>query len=111
MGNLTYKGKHYQLTFAEDRPFVNVEDDKGNTLAELFVLSSVHTLGAQDDTTKIGSWQAEDGAGGKVFSLKTESSVWDDKIYRFKCTEDRFVYEMEVEGSGKLADVQYFGGY
>ncbi|HEU5138837.1 MAG TPA: hypothetical protein VFT51_02610, partial [Bacillales bacterium] len=81
---LSYKGKNYQLTFAEDRPFVFLEDEKGNQLAELFALSSIHSLDGRDDTTKVGSWQVESTSDETVYTLRAESSVWEGKIYRFR---------------------------
>ncbi|HEU5139651.1 MAG TPA: hypothetical protein VFT51_06735 [Bacillales bacterium] len=112
MGNaMSYKGKNYQLTFAEDRPFVFLDDGEGNQLAELFALSSVHSLNGRDDTTKVGSWQVESTSDETLYTLRAGSSVWEEKIYRFRCNPNRFVYETEVTGSGQLAEVNYFGGY
>ncbi|HET7628033.1 MAG TPA: TIM-barrel domain-containing protein [Bacillales bacterium] len=111
MENLTYKGKNYELFFCEDRPFVHLKDAAGDLLAELFVLSSVHTLSGLDDAPKIGEWQAADIDGERVFSLTAKSTVWDQKTYRFKCNEERFTYEIEVDGFGSITNADYFGGY
>ncbi|HEU5138349.1 MAG TPA: TIM-barrel domain-containing protein, partial [Bacillales bacterium] len=74
-------------------------------------LSSIHSLDGRDDTTKVGSWQVESTSDETVYTLRAESSVWEGKIYRFRCNPNRFVYETEVTGSGRLAEVNYFGGY
>lgn len=101
----------YRLIFAQDKPFVHLEDENGNRLAELFVLSSIHPLEGRDDTTKQGDWKVCRCDQEVVFTLRAESSVWKAKTYRFRCGPNRFSYEMEVEGAGRLAEVNYFGGY
>jgi len=106
-----FTSETYRLTFLDDRPFVRVESAQGDRLAELFVLSSVHALHGRDDTTQIGDWEIDEGPGVTTFRLRVESSLWKAKEYRFRCFPDRFMYEMEVEGNGQLAEVNYFGGY
>jgi hypothetical protein len=101
----------YALTFLDDPPFVYLDDRAGHQLAKLFALSSVHPLHGRDDTTAIEPWQVEERAGETIFSRPASSSVWQRKTYRFRCRPERFLYEIEVEGSGRLAEVQYFGGY
>jgi hypothetical protein len=101
----------YRLTFLNDRPFVRVESVQGDRLAELFVLSSIHSLTGRDDTTRIGVWQIDEQPEGTTFRLHVESSMWKAKHYRFRCFPRRFTYEIEVEGNGQLAEVNYFGGY
>jgi hypothetical protein len=101
----------YRLTFAIDRPFVYLDNAQGKRLAELFVLSSVHPLHGRDDSTRIESWQVEETPQEIVFQLRCSSSIWQEKIYRFRCTPQRFSYEVEVEGVGQLSEVLYFGGY
>jgi hypothetical protein len=101
----------YRLVFPIDRPYVYLSDTEGRSIADLFVLSAVHPLTGRDDTTCIGSWEVEAGPDVIVYSLAVQSSVWDRKIYRFRCFPNRFLYEIELQGSGDLVDVQYFGGY
>jgi hypothetical protein len=110
-GLLTLRAETYTLTFAVDRPFVYLDDAAGERLAELFVLSSVHPLHDRDDTLSAGSWQVEQAGDEVLFSLAARSSVWSGKTYRFRCTARRFLYEIEVEGRGRLAEANYFGGY
>ena len=110
-GVLKIAADTYRLTFASDRPFVYLDDGNGKRLAELFVLSSVHPLHGREDTLKIGSWEVEESPEENIFSLAAESTAWRRKIYRFRCLPHRFVYEIEVEGSGQLCEVNYFGGY
>lgn len=105
---LRFSADQYSLTFAEDRPFVYLDDERGDRLAELFVLSSVHSTAGRDDTTGIGSWQIEDE---RTFALHVASSVWERKTYRFRCGARHFAYDVTIEGSGRLAEVCYFGGY
>lgn len=78
---------------------------------ELFLLSSVHSSHGGDDTVTIGAWETTTTAHETIFSLNVASSIWDAKIYRLRCRPRRFTYEIEVQGTGSLTDVLYFGGY
>ena len=109
-GSLKIVSDHYALTFVNDRPFVNLDDGRGNRLAELFVLSGVNPLDGRDDSTWAGAWEVDESPHEITLSLTAYSSVWTRKTYRFRCRPERFVYEMEVEGRGRLAEVNYFGG-
>lgn len=106
-----YNGRHYELEIPEDRPFVFLNDQKGDRIAELFVLSSVNTVNGHDDTTKAESWEIHEEKEETLFTLRASSSVWEDKVYRFRCKPDRFLYEVEVTGNGKIDEMNYFGGY
>lgn len=108
---LTFSADRYHLTFAGDRPFVYLDDERGTRLADLFVLSGVQPLEGRDDTTTVGPWRVEEVHGETVFSLPAGSSAWSSKTYRFRCTPTRFTYDVTVEGDGHLAEVTYFGGY
>jgi hypothetical protein len=110
-GVLSVRADSYTLTFAHDRPFVYVDAAAGSRVAELFAFSSVHPLHDHDDTTKIGAWAVAEMADELVVSVRTESSVWRGKTYRYSCRLRRFTYEIEVEGTGRLAEAEYFGGY
>jgi hypothetical protein len=108
---LQFTSETYRLTFLGDRPFVRVESAQGDQLAELFILSSIHSLHGRDDTTRIGSWEVDEQPGVTTFLLRVESSLWDAKGYRFRCFPNRFTYDVTVEGNGQLAEANYFGGY
>ncbi|RPI33616.1 MAG: hypothetical protein EHM70_05460 [Chloroflexota bacterium] len=108
---LTYTGEVYQLVFPEDRPFVFVEDEKGQRFGELFVLSSVHPLDGRDNTTLIAGWEVAEESGETLYMLRAKSSSWQAKTYRLRCSPRRFTYEIEVEGTGRLCEANYFGGY
>jgi hypothetical protein len=110
-GALRFTSEAYSLTFLNDRPFVRVESRGGDRLAELFVLSGVHALHSRDDTTRIGAWEIDEQPGITTFLLRVESSLWNVKQYRFRCNPHRFTYDVEIEGNGQLAEVNYFGGY
>ena len=68
-GSLIVRADAYTLTFAHDRPFVYLDDAAGQRLAELFVLSSVHSLHALDDTTRAGDWSVEETSDWILVSL------------------------------------------
>ena len=106
-----FTSETYSLTFLNDRPFVSLESAGGDRLAELFYLSSIHSMQGRDDTTRIGEWEIQEGPGVTTFLLRAESSLWKAKRYRFRCFPHRFTYDVEIEGDGQLAEVNYFGGY
>jgi hypothetical protein len=110
-GGMKLYADAYSLEFAKDRPFVYLEDEMGTRIADLFVLSSVHSLTGRDDTTAIGQWQVNEGLNEIVFTLETSSSTWESKTIRFRCLPRRFRYEMEVSGTGQIVEADYFGGF
>src|SRR5690554_933856 len=85
----------YSLVCADDRPYVYLRNTLGELIAELFVLSSVHSLNGRDDTVRVGSWEVTEGRGEIVLQLTMESSLWTRKICRFRCAPERFSYELE----------------
>lgn len=101
----------YGLTVAKDRPYVYLEDPQGQRIAELFALSGVHASAGRDDSIAVGEWRRVDHGDHIALELDSRSSVWRHKTYRFRCWEERFSYEVEVEGEGRLSSVDYFGGY
>lgn len=108
---LILKAERYTLLFPADRPFVYVETAAQERLAELFVFSSVHPMTGRDETYQTSGWTAREVPGGWEIVVTATSTAWQSKICRFVCTPARFTYEIEVEGEGDLAEVQYFGGY
>ncbi|HJR80704.1 MAG TPA: hypothetical protein VJ821_11575, partial [Anaerolineales bacterium] len=106
-----FRSETYCLSFLDERPFVNLDSPNGNRLAELFIPSSIHSLQGRDDTSKLGSWEIIEQPDATTFLLHAESSLWKAKRYRFQCFPHRFTYDVEIEGSGRLAEVNYFGGY
>ncbi len=109
-GALAVHAESYTLTFAQDRPFVYLDVDEVR-VAELFVLSGVHPLHDRDDTTRLGTYEVVEQPDEIVILLRAESSTWRSKTYRFRCWSRRFTYDIEVEGEGCLAEINYFGGY
>lgn len=107
---LLVRAQKYQLTFPSDSPFVLLDDTHGERIAELAYLSSIHPLHGHDDTTSFGIWEAHETGDHVVLTLTATSAVWLKKTYRFRCSPERFTYEIEVQGQGDLADVLYFGG-
>ena len=106
-----FSGNTYRIILLEDRPFILLETETGDPLAELFALSSVHPLNGRDDTPAILDWERSEMAGVTTFTLQASSTVWSRKIYRLCCYPNRLTFQIEVEGSGRLAEVDYFGGY
>jgi hypothetical protein len=110
-GAMQLETDRHQLKFLTDKPFVYLGDQFGRRLAELFVLSSIHPMHTHDDTTQAGEWEVEEREDEVLFTTKASSSAWLSKTYRFRCQPSRLVYEVEVEGSGQLAEANYFGGF
>jgi len=109
--DLRFSADSYTLTFPSDRPFVYLADHTGRRLAELFVLSSVHTLAGLDDSVAMEAWQVGESAAETVFSMRVRSSLWDAKTIEFRCLPHRLTYQVTVEGQGMLSEARYFGGY
>ena len=105
------KTNTYTLVCAEDRPYVYLRSADGSSLASLFVPGSVHALQGQDDTTVLEDWRLEKNGDEQILSISAQSSLWDKKTYRFRCSKTRFRFETEVTGAGRLTDAHYFGGY
>lgn len=110
-GGLRVSTSIYTLTWAPDRPFVYFDNAQGKRLAELFVLSSVHTTLGQDDTVWCGAWEIQEQNDSIILTLAAKSSVWKAKTYVFECFDDRFRYKIILEGNGCITDANYFGGY
>ncbi len=115
-GSLKVFGNQYSLEFTKDRPFVYLYNSSSETtrkhrIAELFVLSSIHTIYGRDDTTQTGPWRVEEGLDETVISIEASSSVWQSKLIRFRCLPERFLYEVELQGSGEISEAVYFGGF
>ncbi|MBK8020830.1 MAG: hypothetical protein IPK19_05215 [Chloroflexi bacterium] len=114
--SLIVHASRYTLTCPDDRPFVHLyapdqELHERNALMSLFVASSVNTRAGQDDTTTLGDWQVEREPRGVSLIREGGSSVWRGKLFRFRLTEERLAYTVEVEGAGTVTSVDYFGGY
>jgi hypothetical protein len=101
----------YVLQEAPDRPYLYLEGPTGSRLLELFVPGAVHTTAGLDDTTALEPWTAREEAGDTVLERTASSSVWGAKTYRVRCGDARLRFEVEVEGTGAVTDVHYFGGY
>ena len=50
----------YTLELLGDRPAAKVWDAQGRLMAELFLLSSCHTLGGRDVSSRVTPWRAEE---------------------------------------------------
>jgi hypothetical protein len=109
--SLEHRADTYRLVFATDRPYVYLSSRDERSAADLFVLSSIHSLTGRDDTVSVGVWEVQETPEAIIYSLEAQSSIWDRKIYRFRCFPHRFIYEVEIEGKGDLAEANYFGGY
>lgn len=108
---LRFEAENYHLIFPDDRPFVVLETPSGERLAELFTYSSLHPINGRDDTIQSGQWTQTQENSETTFTLETHSTAWARKIYRFRCSAHDLRYDIEVHGSGRVAEIDYFGGY
>lgn len=107
----TVLADHYSLQIQSDRLFLLLADRDGQTIAELFPFSSVHTSHGQDDTTQVSDWEVQEHEGQVSLQCLTGSSIWDKKRIWFDCFAANIQYGVEVEGKGQLTQVDYFGGF
>lgn len=101
----------YRVEVCEDRPAVKVILPDGRLIAELFLISSVHTLIGRDVSAAKPDWQVDTLPDGYVLRGETDSPIWRRKTVSLMMKEDRLVYQMAVEGEGDLADVELLSGY
>jgi hypothetical protein len=109
-GVITLQADAYRLVFHANRPFVDLHAGE-QRIAELFPFSAVHPLNGRDDTYEIGEWSAVESPDEITLSIRAKSTAWTSKTFTFRCTPSRFTYGIEVEGTGALAEVDYFGGW
>lgn len=109
--NTVIHAQKYQLTIHQKRPFITLKDEQDRVIADLFIPSSVHSTQALDDTTVLSDWQYDETETEIVLTQSARSSIWQEKIYRIRCTETRLTYEIEIKGQGNITEVHYFGGY
>lgn len=101
----------YTLELLGDRPAAKVWDAQGRLMAELFLLSSCHTLGGRDVSSRVTPWRAEERDGNVILSCQADSLLWAQKTVVVTLQEDRILYRMTVEGQGALGDVELLSGY
>jgi hypothetical protein len=101
----------YSLRTMADRSFVALT--AGGTTTQLCALTSAHATRMRDDTSQLGTWQAETSPDGErvVLTLSAASSAWKRKTIRLYCSDQRLLYEVELNGHGHLDEVTLLGGY
>ena len=106
------EARAYALEMQDDRPACKIWDGKGRLMAELFLLSSLHTMSGRDVTSRVSPWSLEQVEDGRiVLSAQADSLIWKGKTLRLTLKEDRIIYQMTVEGEGSLADAELLSGY
>lgn len=101
----------YSVEMLEDRPAVKVLLPDGHLLAELFLLSSAHTLNGRDVSAAVPQWQVEQQKDGFVLHGETDSLIWNRKQISLTMQKDRLIYRAMVEGEGNLTDVELLSGF
>ncbi|MEZ0537842.1 TIM-barrel domain-containing protein [Caldicellulosiruptoraceae bacterium PP1] len=103
------KAEKYKLIFTFNHPLVKLEVD-GQDAVEFFPFSQVNALDGIDDTTAIGIWEVEEEDKKIIVKNRCKSSIWDEKIYKFICTNENIHYQIEIKGNNRITDIKYFGG-
>lgn len=106
----SFEAASYRVELVSDRPAVKITLPDGRLLAELFLLSSAHTMTGRDVSAAVPQWQVEELADGFVLRGETDSMVWQRKTLALTMKEDRLTYAMTVEGEGDLTDVELLSG-
>ncbi|MCM0649652.1 hypothetical protein NBE98_14890 [Clostridium swellfunianum] len=101
----------YDLNFYKDKPYVGIRNKEGKLLMDLYLMSSCHTLEGRDIVSNISAWDYEEKGEEIIFTAKSDSAIWKNKIYKLVCKEDRVEYGFEVEGEGSIDEAEYFSGY
>lgn len=101
----------YTFEMQADRPAAKVWDAQGKLMTELFLLSSCHTLGGRDVSTRLSAWQVLEQAGALVLTAQADSLIWQSKHLTLTLYEDRILYSVAVAGQGTLGDTELFSGY
>ncbi|MDF2923462.1 MAG: hypothetical protein K0R57_2376 [Paenibacillaceae bacterium] len=97
----------YRITARSDRFEAGVGD---HIFFELSVRSEVATAEGSDVDEELLQLDHEQTGEGVVLVWRTRSSLWEQKAYMLDCREDRFLYKVQVTGSGKLHKLAYFSG-
>ncbi len=100
----------YTLSPIDARPALCVETREG-TLAELFIVSSIHTVAGRDVSSMLPSPVFSEEADGIRIRWTANSSVWQAKEFEVLATEAGIAYSAWVEGEGVLDEVELLSGY
>jgi hypothetical protein len=106
--------ERYRLHVSEARPIARLEDRDGRPLGQLALLAAVNAADGLDGTASIEPVRlASDGRDGSPvrFEVEVESIRWVSKRVALACLPDELRVRVEVEGSGRLADVHLLGGW
>jgi hypothetical protein len=102
----------YRLRIDPSRPYAELFDAEGRPLGRLALLADVSTADGLDGTTSVGRVERiADGPAGPRFGLAIASTRWAHKTVIVECRPDAVALRVEVEGTGRLADVRLLGGY
>lgn len=108
---ITVKANAYTLTMSDNRPAAQIHDAQGHLMADLYLLSSCHTLFGRDVSTKISAWTLKENEGEILITAQADSLIWENKTITLHLKEDRIEYGMAVRGRGSLSDVELLSGY
>jgi hypothetical protein len=110
-GTVEVVADRYRLAFPRSRPYAVVADADGAPWLELCLAWSVDRIGQPDTTLDVAPPALAPTAGGTSVTVGIASSAWAAKRLRFECSAASITVTVEVQGSGRLADLGLGGGW
>lgn len=101
----------YVLWLPAHRPYALLTDPDGQPWSELFLVSSVNTVGCLDDTYRLHTPRTEPTPTGHRITIDADGTTWKAKRTVLECDPTELRLTVSVEGSGDLGDVHLLGGY
>ena len=101
----------YRLELSDGQPLARLWWDGEELPAQLMLLASLDSDRGLDGTLSCSTAAVEEADGGALVTLEAVSSVWAEKRFRLRCTEDELSFTVEVAGSGRLTSIRLLGGW
>ncbi len=104
-------GGWYRLHGVPGSQVALLDGTDGRRWAELRALAAVDTVEARDELLGVEGPAFDPGPdGGTCLTWRLRSTVWDATRFVAECTRDAIAIHVEVDGSGRIADVTLLGG-
>ena len=109
-GTLTLTAPAYRLTCRPDRPYARFDDAQGRAWADLALLASVDAIDGPDEWTRYDAPIVEERPDGPVLTWRVSSARWERERLVLEARDDHIRLHVEIEGDGRLADVDLLAG-
>jgi len=108
-GDFNFAGRDYSVELLEGG-WLSLRVG-GRRFADLRLASAVNGPGGAADITGELTGPAVSGFESGVRAVwRASGSLWEEKHFILECTPEGLVYRVEVEGRGKIGEVEYFSG-